>query len=236
MPTSNAERKLAQFREEPLRPGDPRHKPKGTLLIIGGHEDKEDEKLILRRFVQLTGSGKLVVATVASGEAKASWEEYERLFRGLGAPHVFHLDVRERADADSVHAQKVLEGATSVFFTGGDQLRITSLVGDTPSYSRIFEIFLDGGVIAGTSAGASLMSETMMVSGGQEGSHRIEDSLRLAPGFGFAKDMVIDQHFAERGRVNRLLGVVAQNPRVLGIGIDENTAIEATTRNFRVLG
>src|SRR3954463_4805492 len=195
MSSSNAERKLARFHEEPLRPGDPRHRPRGRLLIIGGHEDKKDDKLILRRLVQLAGSGKLVVATVASTEAKESGEEYEAVFRGLGAPHVFHLDVESRADADSVRALKTLEGATAVFFTGGDQLRITSMIGDTPTYSRIFEIFLNGGVIAGTSAGASVMSETMMVSGDGEASHRIDANLRLAPGFGFAKDMVIDQHF-----------------------------------------
>jgi cyanophycinase len=136
-----------------------------------------------------------------------------------------------------MHAMAVLEDANAVFFTGGDQLRITSLIGDTPTYSRIFEILIEGGTLAGTSAGASVMSETMLVGGGQDGSHRIGDTIQLAPGFGFAKDMVIDQHFAERGRVSRLLGVVGQNPRILGIGIDENTAIEFTPlKGFRVIG
>lgn len=111
------------------------------------------------------------------------------------------------------------------------------MVGDTPAFSRIFEIFANGGTIAGTSAGASVLSETMMVGGDASESHRISGGLRLAPGFGLARDMVIDQHFAERGRINRLLGVVGQNPRVLGIGIDENTAIELRAASeFRVLG
>jgi cyanophycinase len=131
----------------------------------------------------------------------------------------------------------VLEGAAGVFFTGGDQLRLTTLIGDTPVFSRCYEIFTNGGVIAGTSAGASVMSETMIVAGDGEASPRIGETLQLAPGFGFAKDMVIDQHFAERGRVGRLIGVVAQNPRILGLGIDENTAIEVEPfRRFRVLG
>jgi cyanophycinase len=104
-------------------------------------------------------------------------------------------------------------------------------------YSRINEIFIEGGTIAGTSAGASVMSETMMVGGNGKSSHRIGTALQLAPGFGFAKDMVIDQHFAERGRIGRLLGVVGQNPRIIGVGIDENTAILMRPhRDFRVLG
>src|SRR4051812_31506498 len=106
-----------------MRPGDPRHKPKGTLLIIGGHEDKEDDKIILRRVADFVGSGKLVVATLASGEATESWLEYERVFRGLGVRHVHHLRVAERADADAIAPLRTLEDASAVFFTGGDQLK-----------------------------------------------------------------------------------------------------------------
>jgi cyanophycinase len=231
------ERKLAQFKEQPLRPGDPTLRPKGKLLIIGGHEDKHGDRLVLRACAQHVGTGRLVVVTAATEEPKESFEEYEQVFRSIGVRHVHQFDAQERGDAETVQALKVFEDATGVFFTGGDQLRITSLIGDTPVYSRIHEIFLEGGMIAGTSAGASVMSETMLVGGGQDGSHRIEENLRLAPGFGFAKDMVIDQHFAERGRVSRLLAVIGQNPRVIGIGIDENTAIELRpARGFRVIG
>jgi cyanophycinase len=237
MSNRGAERKIAQFTDQPLPPEQALRRPRGRLLIIGGHEDKENEKLILRRVAQLVGSGRLVVATLATSEPRQSWEEYERAFRSIGAPHVYHLQVETRSEAQSVAAMKVLDDATGVFFTGGDQLKITSLIGDTPVYSRIHEILLRGGVIAGTSAGASVMSETMLVGGHSDGSHRIQDNLHLAPGFGFAKDMVIDQHFAERGRINRLLAVVAQNPRVVAIGIDENTAIELRpSRDSTVLG
>jgi cyanophycinase len=132
---------------------------------------------------------------------------------------------------------RILEGATGVFFTGGDQLKITSQIGDTPLYSRIVEIFESGGVIAGTSAGASVMSETMMVQGGQDESYKIKSALLMAPGFGLARDMLIDQHFAQRGRMARLIGAVSQNPRMLGIGIDEDTAIIVERSNrFDVLG
>jgi cyanophycinase len=212
-------------------------RPKGQLLIIGGHEDKKDTKLILRYLAQRVGSGSLVVSGLASEEPESMWREYQRVFRSLGVRRVKKLAVESRADAESPKSLRVLEDATAVFLTGGDQLRITSLLGDTPVYSRLLEIFSNGGTIAGTSAGASVMSETMVVGGGQNGSHRIGPDLRLAPGFGFAKDMVIDQHFAERGRIGRLLAVVAQNPRVLGVGLDENTAIALSpTSEFRVLG
>jgi len=230
-------RKLERFKAEPLRPGDHRLKPKGRLLIIGGHEDKEGDRLILRRIASFVGNEKVVVATPATEEPDVSFETYTRAFRALGVRHIHHLHVTERAEADTVRALQVLEDACCVFFTGGDQLKLTSLIGDTPTFSRTFEIFLEGGMLAGTSAGASVMSETMMVSGSSEKSHRIDDNLRLAPGFGFARDMVIDQHFAERGRLNRLLAVVGQNPRIIGIGVDENTAIEVVpNRQFRVIG
>lgn len=234
---SPAERKLAEFLERPLRPGDPGLRPKGRLLIIGGREDKEDDKLILRTLARFVGDGKLVIAPLASEQPDEVWRTYEPVMRGLGVRHVHHLRIEERADGMSLRAMKVLEDARAVFFTGGDQVRITTLVGDTPVFSRIFEIFLEGGMIAGTSAGASIMSDTMMVRGEGDASHRITGSLQLAPGLGFVRDVVIDQHFAERGRIGRLLGVVGHNPRVLGVGIDEDTAIDLRpAHGFRVVG
>ena len=234
---NGAQRRVRQFKERPARPGDPNLRPKGRLLVIGGHEDKHDGKIILRELSRLVGSGKLVIATLASEQPGSQWEEYEATMRSVGVRHLYHLKIESRADAESYAAMSVLEGATGVFFTGGDQLRLTTLIGDTPVFSRCYEIFVNGGVIAGTSAGASVMSETMIVSGNGSSSPRIGETLQLAPGFGFAKDTVIDQHFAERGRVGRLIGVIAQNPRILGLGIDENTAVEMEPfRRFRVLG
>ena len=178
-----------------------------------------------------------MISAVATDHPDQTWREYDEVFRSLGVRHVHRLSVENRAEAESPRSLRTLEDASAVFFTGGDQLRITSVLGDTPVFSRLLEIFAGGGTIAGTSAGASMMSDTMIVGGGQNGSHRIGPDLQMAPGLGFAQDMVIDQHFAERGRITRLLGVVAQNPRILGIGIDENTAIEVKPfESFLVLG
>jgi cyanophycinase len=237
MANSRSERKIRRFKREPVRPSNTHVRTKGSLLIIGGHEDKQGEKTILRRLAQHVGGGKLVIAPLASQSPAEMWEQYEALMRGLGVRHVHHLRIEERSDGSSVRAMNALEDATAVFFTGGDQLRITSLIGDTPVYSRIYEIFTEGGLIAGTSAGASVLSDTMMVDGSSSQSPRIKSDLRLAPGLGFASELVIDQHFAERGRIGRLLAVVGQNPRILGIGIDEDTAIELRPSvSFRVVG
>ncbi|HZG67828.1 MAG TPA: cyanophycinase, partial [Herpetosiphonaceae bacterium] len=130
---------------------------------------------------------------------------------------------------------RLLDGAAGVFFSGGDQLRISSQIGDTPIELRVREIHESGGVIAGTSAGASMMSETMLVKGTSGESHKIGD-LHMAPGLGLVRNVIIDQHFAERGRFGRLFGAVAHNPRELGIGIDEDTALVLQDSHFEVVG
>lgn len=231
-------RKVELFLERPLRPGRPSATRKGTLVIIGGHEDRTGEKSILRAVADRLGDdGKIVVCTVASAEPEELWEQYESAFRALGVPHVYRLDVGSREDASSTRAMRILEDATGVFFTGGDQLKITSQIGDTPMYSRVREIFEQGGVVAGTSAGASAMSETMLVTSNADASYRIKSALLMAPGLALADDMLIDQHFSERGRMARLIGAVTQNPRVLGVGIDEDTAmIVERSHDFQVLG
>jgi cyanophycinase len=210
----------------------------GTLVIIGGHEEKEEEPLILKDVVRRVGAGKLVVATVASEHPADMWEQYERVFRRLGVQHLYRLDIESREDARSERKMKVLEDAIGVYCTGGDQHRITTLVGDSPIRDRLNEIYTSGGVIAGTSAGASVMSETMLVGGGGESSARVGHTVRMAPGLGFIKDVLVDQHFAERGRVPRMLGAIAHNPRILGLGIDENTAavIDQWGRRLWVVG
>src|SRR3954463_16550551 len=157
----------------------------GSLLIIGGHEDKDGDKIILRMLAKKVGkSGKLVVATIASDAPNEMFNEYERCLRGLGMRHIHHLNVESREEACHDSSVRVLRDADAVFFTGGDQLKITSQIGDTPIFSRVHEIYNAGGLIAGTSAGASVMTETMMVAGNGDQSHRIGSMLRLAPGFG----------------------------------------------------
>jgi cyanophycinase len=234
----DARRKVELFLERPLRRGRAGATHKGSLVIIGGHEDRTGEKKILRAVAERLGDdGKIVVCTMASSEPESLWEEYETAFRAIGVPHVFRLDLDTREEASEPRAMRILEGATGVFFTGGDQLKITSQLGDTPVYSRVQEIFETGGVIAGTSAGASVMSETMLVGNNADASYRIKSALLMAPGLGLAQDLLIDQHFSQRGRMARLIGAVSQNPRVLGVGIDEDTAIIVErNRDFRVLG
>jgi len=209
-----------------------------TLIIIGGHEDRTADKVILGEIARRIGSGKLVVSTVAvPSEPNGLFEEYEKAFRALGVKHLFNLAINTREEATRESKLRILDDAVGVFFTGGDQVKITSQIGDTPIFRRIQEIYDNGGLIAGTSAGASVMSETMLVEGGDEQSHVIGASVRMAPGLGLLSGVIIDQHFMERGRVGRLIGAVAQNPKNLGVGIDEQTAIVVERGNaFYVLG
>ncbi|HEX4946997.1 MAG TPA: cyanophycinase [Blastocatellia bacterium] len=207
-----------------------------TLIIIGGHEEKQGDAIILRQVAQRVGSGKLVICTVATQEPEESFADYNRVFRRLGVRHVHHLNILSREEAKDESRYKVLEGATAIFFTGGDQLMITSQMGDTPCYEMTRQLYESGGLIAGTSAGASVLCETMMVEGNGAQSHRLGDTIKMAPGFGLINGVIIDQHFAERGRIGRLLGVIAQNPKNIGLGIDENTAIVVERNEFYVLG
>jgi cyanophycinase len=207
----------------------------GTLIIIGGHEDKEDKCVILKEVAKRISGGKLVVATVASHEPEGYFKDYQTAFSKLGINNLTELYIEDRAESADSEKLKILDNVEAVFFSGGDQLRISSQIGDTPFETRIQQIYRNGGVIAGTSAGASVMGETMLIRGPNSESHRIGD-LHMAPGLKLLKDVIIDQHFAERGRIGRLLGAVAFNPRILGIGIDEDTAIVVSGREFTVFG
>ncbi len=159
-----------------------------------------------------------------------------RVFRDLGVREVVELDIRERQEAREEAKIRLLDNVAGVFFSGGDQRRMTSQLGDTPIYGRFQEIYDEGGVICGTSAGASVMSDVMLISGDSKESYRLGD-LQMGPGFGLIRGVIIDQHFAERGRIGRLLGAVAQNPRYIGLGIDENTAVVVEGgMHLRVIG
>ncbi|MXQ12348.1 cyanophycinase [Microvirga makkahensis] len=208
---------------------------KGLLIIIGGGEDREGERVILREVARHLNGGKLVLATVASHQPEGYFEVYQKAFADLGIEDLVELYVEDRAETLDPEKLRLLDGAAGVFFSGGDQLRISSQVGDTPIEQRVREIHESGGVIAGTSAGASMMSETMLVKGTSGESHKIGD-LHMAPGLGLVRNVIIDQHFAERGRFGRLFGAVAHNPRELGIGIDEDTALVLEDDRFEVIG
>ena len=211
---------------------------RGRLLIIGGAERHgEGGTAILRRFVELAGgaAANLIVIATASQEPGILEGEYADTFKHFGAGAVRALRLDTRAQANSDEAIRVLESATGVFFTGGDQLRITTVIGGTRTDSLLQSLVQERGVVlAGTSAGAAMMSATMSVGGDQPGVTTA--SVRTGPGLEFLPGVVIDMPFAERGRLNRLLSAVALYPHELGLGIDEDTAILADGDRFEVLG
>lgn len=212
----------------------------GRLLVIGGAEDKdEDSMVILPRFIEMAGGSDARI--LVCGTPSASVEEKERvyadLFHKIGVAEVMQPDVTRRHDGEDDELVEMVRRATGVFFTGGDQLRLTAIVSGTPFGNEIrHRIFNDGLVAAGTSAGAAAMSSTMFISGSSKGTVRRAD-VSLAPGLGYWRDVVIDTHFAQRGRVSRMLVVFAHNPAILGVGIDEDTAIEVQPGvRFDVIG
>lgn len=217
--------------------------PKGHLFIIGGGE--RDEPL-MRRFIALAKSydtGKIIVFTMATSVPdevrKATLAEYERY--GIKDVAIYHLSREEALKPD---AAKILDGAGGVFFTGGDQARLTAALLGTPVLARIREVYEKGGIIGGTSAGAAVQSEFMITgdekrTNNQEGSWEVilADDVLHAEGFGFVKDAVIDQHFVTRRRHNRLIAVVLQNPTLVGVGIEESTAVLVSPGGkYEVLG
>lgn len=206
------------------------------LIIIGGHEDKKNQLIILKEVARRIHYKKICIATVASEVEDSLYREYQRVFKKLGVKEVSHLKIKERREKFHSSNFKALENCEAVFFTGGDQLKITSKLGGTQICGIIQDVYANGGTIIGTSAGASVMSETMLIGGSNDSSYRI-GGLQMAPGLGLIQNVVIDQHFAERGRIGRLLGAVAHNPKLLGIGIDENTSIIVENeKKFKVLG
>lgn len=207
----------------------------GDIFAIGGHEDREGDRTILRAVAESMPRPKLVVVTAATRHPDEMFETYRKAFGDLGPHEILPLDVRSRDQGDDPVALAALDGAGGIFFTGGDQLRITSQLGDTAVERAILDAWHDGAVIAGTSAGASVLSETMLVRGASEESHHIGD-LDMAPGLGYLTRVIVDQHFAERGRIGRLLGAVAKNPRLMGLGIDEDTAVCVRGDELLVVG
>ncbi|HZW82556.1 MAG TPA: cyanophycinase [Candidatus Deferrimicrobium sp.] len=211
-------------------------KVKGNLMIIGGNEDKENNCIILKKFIELSNRGKVIIMTTATEKPEQVGKKYLDIFTRLGCESVEVLDIPDRVYANNHGNIEKLDKAAGIFFTGGDQLKITGTLGGTIVDRKLHELYERGVVIAGTSAGASVMSSTMIVGGSNDETPR-KDALNMAPGMALIEEVVIDQHFAQRGRIGRLLTVVAQNPHNLGIGIDEDTAIIINNSQcFRVIG
>ena len=199
----------------------------GHLLVIGGAEDKYNERRILKKFLELAGGDKaeVLIIPVASDFPEFAADVYTQAFRNLGVASPRVLRATSRQDIAHADVEKLLDGVTGVFMTGGDQMRLVSLLGGTKLAEKIRKMVRETNVVmAGTSAGAAAMSTSMIVRG-DASSHPHKNAVKLSPGLGFLNNIIIDQHFSERGRISRLITAVSYNPYNLGIGIDENTAI-----------
>lgn len=207
-------------------------------MLIGGAEDKVRDKVVLSRFANDAGGahGHVVVVSTASSLGELASERYRDLFGGLGIGRITGVRPEERAQADSPEIAAALSDATAVFLTGGNQLRLSSVVAGTRLADAIQRAHDRGAVLAGTSAGASAMAAHMMAFG-RSGETPKTRMAQLAAGLGIVQGVVIDQHFQQRGRFGRLLAVVAQSPSLVGIGLDEDTcAIVHADRTIEVIG
>ncbi len=202
----------------------PAGETRGWIVPIGGAENKENDRRILARFVEVSGGSEAdIVVIPTASRLHETGPRYEQLFRELGAARVSVMDFDTRRDCHEAGRLQRLEEASGVFFTGGNQLRLTTLLGGTPVAKVIRVRNAHGVTVGGTSAGASILSEHM-IAFGDDGSSPISGSVRLAPGLGLTNRFVIDQHFRQRDRLGRLLTALAYNPFAIGIGLDEDTA------------
>ncbi|MCE9602603.1 MAG: cyanophycinase [Gemmatimonadetes bacterium] len=202
----------------------PEGSTRGWIIPIGGGEQKEDNPVILDRFVQLCGGrdAHLMVIPTAS-KMEDTGDRYRKLFKGLGAGEVSVLDFDTRRDAYEKGRIAELSGCDGVFLTGGNQLRLSTLLGGTDIARTLRERNAHGVHIAGTSAGASFLSEHM-IAFGEDNAAPHAGSVTLAPGLGLTNRVVIDQHFTQRNRLGRLITALAFNPFLIGLGLDEDTA------------
>src|SRR5580693_8029361 len=197
---------------------------RGWIVPIGGAENKENDRQILERFVRVSGGSEAnIVVIPTASRMHETGPRYEKLFQDLGAAQVAVMDFDTRRDCQEPGRLRRLEQATGIFFTGGNQLRLTTLLGGTPVAKLIRARNARGVTVGGTSAGASILSEHM-IAAGDEGSAVVAGSVRLAPGLGLTNRFIIDQHFRQRDRLGRLLTALAYNPFAVGIGLDEDTA------------
>ncbi len=210
---------------------------RGPLFVIGGHEDRDPDgrRTILAAIADRVGGGKLVIATIASSSREGYFADYKAAFADLHEGELVELYLDRRGEADAPETLDLVEEARGIFFTGGDQTRLVSMVAGTALGAWLERFHRQGGVIAGTSAGASAMSATMLVSGESEASGR-SSAVSMAPGLGLIEAAIIDQHFAERGRIGRLIAAVAAAPGSLGLGLDEDTAAVIADGKLRILG
>ncbi len=222
---------LAAWSCGPQSPTGAASRPKGYLFIIGGGER---DVPLMKRYIELAeahDTGKIVIFTMASSVPDEVGPELLAEFKGNGARDAVYYNLtHEKAMAPG--SERILDGAGGVWFSGGDQALLTAALVGTPIHKRMLELYEQGGTIGGTSAGAAVMSEFMITGNerrtkGQEGTWEViwADDILHSEGFGFVRTAVIDQHFITRRRHNRLIAVVLQNPTLVGVGIEESTAV-----------
>ncbi len=203
------------------------------LLIIGGAEDKLGSSRVLRRFVRLAGGAdaRIVMIPTASSVEMEMEVVYRSVFARLGAVDVVAVRPQSRVEADSAYLAAAIERATGVFMTGGNQLKLSQVVAGTAVGDAVLAAYERGVVVAGTSAGASIMS-SHMISMGEEGVTPRQRASQLSAGLGLLPQVIVDQHFDQRARYGRLMSLVALSPSLLGMGIDEDTAALVTDGRY----
>lgn len=197
---------------------------RGHLVPIGGAEDKEGHRDILRAVVHLAGGPDARIAILpTASRMQETGSHYMDVFDELGVADAVNLPLRTRSDGNQDRYVRELERATGIFLTGGDQLRLSTILGGTDVFRTIRRLHASGTPVAGTSAGAAIMPEHMLA-GGESGPTPLMTSAQLAPGLGLTNKIIIDQHFRQRDRLGRLLTAISFNPFLVGLGIDEDTA------------
>lgn len=197
---------------------------RGFLIPIGGAERKRRSPTILRRFVEICGGPDSRIAIIpTASKLDTTGPSYETVFKRLGAASARSIPFATRRDCHRDDWLEILRNSTGIFITGGSQLRLSRTIGGTPVAHALRDLYRHGVHIAGTSAGASYMSEHM-IAFGDAGASPVTHMVAMAPGIGLTSDFTIDQHFRERDRLGRLLTVLAYNPFIIGMGLDEDTA------------
>jgi cyanophycinase len=197
---------------------------RGWIVPIGGAEDKDGDARVLRRFLGLCGGNDAGIAVIpTASRLDDTGDRYEQLFRDMGARDVSVLDFDTRRDAEEASRVAVIEQATGIFITGGNQLRLSTILGGTAVAQAIRSRNAQGIAVGGTSAGAAILSEHMIAGGDGDTATPHADGVRLAPGLGLTNRTVIDQQFRQRDRLGRLLSALAYNPFAIGLGVDEDT-------------
>ena len=198
---------------------------RGTIVPIGGAEDQIKDPGILKRFVDLSGGRRARIAVIpTASEREDTGRRYERIFKDLGVRGVRTFDFATRADAEDAEEIDELKESTGIFLSGGNQLRLSTVLGGTRAAKALRRANASGVPVAGTSAGAAFLSEHM-IAFGDEGATPRAGMVTLAPGLGLTNRVVVDQHFRQRDRLGRLLTALAYNPFAVGVGLDEDTAV-----------